>query len=152
MDRTEAGKTGPSQDVSENGFGLIIHRVRCSDAIGCPLRYELLEECVTSATPCIFEIGLFTARLGGDIGVGHVNGKTELFRESGYEFFVRVGSLSAESVIEMDHAQNDAEFFAQLQKQMQQGNRIRTARNGHTEPLAGAKPTFIVNMLKQTLG
>src|SRR6202158_4256547 len=49
---------------------------------------------------------------------------------------VRIGSFAAQFVIEVHHAEHDAQFLAQLQQQQQQRHRVCPARHRHANAVA----------------
>jgi hypothetical protein len=51
----------------------------------------------------------------------------------------------------MDHAQNDAEFFAQFQKETQQSDGIRAAGNGDADALTRAEEVPLFCLRQQDL-
>jgi len=102
---------------------------------------ELGEEIVAGAASGVFEVGLFAFGFGGYVFVSGVEGEMVFGRELGYEFFVVVGLLAAKLVIEVDYAEDDAEFFAEFEEQVEEGNGIGAAGDGDSDAVAGVEET-----------
>jgi hypothetical protein len=58
--------------------------------------------------------------------------------------------VAAELVIEMNHGQHNAEFMAKVKQQTQQGNRIRSTGNSHTDAVSGSDQMILPDVLQNT--
>ena len=85
----------------------------------------------------IFEIRFLAPRLRCYIFAACVKRQTLFGGEFGDEFFVRVGGLATEFVIEMNDAEYNAEFLPQFDQQEQHRYRIGAARNANAYAISG---------------
>ncbi len=69
----------------------------------------------------------------------------------GDKCFIRIGSFAAQFVIEVHHADHDAQFLAQLQQQKKQRDRVRSARHSYTHTLPRPQHFMLLQVGKQLL-
>ena len=60
----------------------------------------------------------------------------KLPREIGHEIFICLGFRATQFVIEMDDAEDQSHFFAQIQQQAEKRHRVGASGHGHTDPAA----------------
>ena len=53
--------------------------------------------------------------------------------------FVSISFFTANTMVKMDHTEHNAQFTAQFEQGPQEGDTIRTARDGNAHSVAGAK-------------
>ncbi len=151
MDGAETGEPRAAKDVGEHGFGLIFGGVRGGNAVHDALLDEASEERVAGAAGGILEIGFFAASTGGDVLAADVQGQAELFGEASDEGFVGVGGFSAQFVVEMGDAQDDAERVANFKEQEEQGDGVCAAGDGHGDALSRAEKFPALNLAEEKL-
>jgi hypothetical protein len=139
MDAAEAGESSAAEDVSENGFGLVVGSVGDGDFVELAFGDEALKEGVAGAAGGVFEVGALAFGFGGDVFADDEELQGVLGGEIGDEFFVGVGSAPAQFVIEVDDGENEAKFFAQFEEEMEESDGIGAAGNGDPDALAGAE-------------
>jgi hypothetical protein len=67
VNAAEASEAGATQEVSEDGFGLVVGGVRDGDSVDLAFGNEALKEGIASTPRGVFEIGPFAHGLGGDV-------------------------------------------------------------------------------------
>jgi len=109
-------------------LGVLVFLVRRAARRNCSERGVQRLRCWLS------RVGLLQLRFRARRG----NGRAVFGGEFGHEFFVGVGLLAAELVIEVDDAEDEAEFFAEFEEQVEKGygigaaggRRLRRCRRG----------------------
>jgi len=149
VDATEACEAGASQDVSENGFSLIVGGVGYGDSGGVPCGDELIEEGVTRSAPSVFEIGFVAFSICGDIGAPSVEGEGMFRGEGGDEFLVGVGSAAAELMIEVGDGEDDAELRAEFQQQVEERDGVGATGDGDGYSIARLEELASADFLQQ---
>jgi hypothetical protein len=147
MNSAKACEAGAAQDVGKNGFRLIVEGVRGGDAIHDFGSDELLEKCVARAAARVFKIHFVTARFCGDVRSRKVKRQAEFLRELRDKSLVRVRSLPAQFVIEVNDANDNAKPFAQFEQKAQQRDGIRSAGHCDAEAKAGLQPGLALQVL-----
>jgi hypothetical protein len=147
MNSAKACEAGAAQDVSENGFGLIVEGVRGSDAIQDFGIDEPLEKSIARAAARVFKIRFVPARFCGDVRSRKVKRQAEFLGEFRDKRFVQVRSLPAQFVIEVNDADDDAKPFAQFKQKAQQRDGIRSAGDRDAEAKAGLQPGLALQVL-----
>jgi hypothetical protein len=67
------------------------------------------------------------------------------------KFGIRIGFARPQLVIDVYDRKNNAEFFADLEQQAQQGNGIGAAGDGHTHPVAGVEQVVAADTIQNSL-
>lgn len=137
-DRQDSGETResrPAEDAVEDGFGLIVARVTCSDAIdyaGCD---QAGIEGQAGVAGGLFEVTVH----GGDVGLMEVKRERERGGELGDEFGIGLGSGAANAVINVGDAELEVPARGQFAEGVQKEDGIRSARNRDAEALSGGE-------------
>jgi len=144
-DRVNPGeplRPGAAEELGQHGFGLVVQRVRGGYGVSNALTHQLTEPAIAQAA------GGFLDRLGGfpngrvgdgrcsSIDLGFVKGQPEFFGQFAAEIAVRIGFSSPQPVVKMGDVEHESQFPASLRKSPQQCNRVRAARNPHSEAQA----------------
>jgi hypothetical protein len=145
VNSAEAGEPGSPQDVSEDRFGLVIGGMGHGEFRYFPVGSELREKRIARSACGIFEIGFLAPRFRCYIFAACVKRQTQFGGQFGDEFFVRVGGLATEFMIEMNDAEYNAEFFSQFDQQEQHRHRIGAARNANAHAIAGLQQAASAN-------
>jgi hypothetical protein len=135
--------------VSENGFGLIIGGVGYGDSGGVAAGDKLIEKGVPRAAPGVFEVSSVSFGVGGDIGAPGVEGEGVFRGEGGDKFLVGVGSSAAELMIEVGDREDDTEFGAELQQQVEKRDGIGSRGDGDSYAIAGLEELPGADFLQQ---
>jgi hypothetical protein len=149
VNSAKSGEAGAAKDVSEHGFGLIVGGVGYGDSGGVAGGDKLIEKGVTRAAPGVFEIGLVPFGVYGDIGAPGVEGEGVFRGEGGDEFFVCVGGAAAELMIEVGDGEDDPEFSAELQQQVEKRDRVGSRGDGDSYAVAGLERLAGADFLQQ---
>jgi hypothetical protein len=149
MDAAEACESCATKDVGQHGFGLIVSGVGYCNFGGVASSDELIEEGVAGAAGGVFQISLVALCTCGDVGSTCVERQIVFRSQRSDEFFVGVGRAAAKLMIEVGHADRNAEFCAQLEQQIQKRDGIRAAGNRDGYAIARGEEFLSANMLQQ---
>ena len=111
----------------QNGFGLIIERVRSCDFACFVLPDQLSEEFVTQLARRGFQSQMMLARELRRIGAACVERQIMFLGKSAYEGFICIGLGTANLVIEVCDGKNNAQLTSRIEQQAKQPDRIRAA-------------------------
>jgi hypothetical protein len=89
--------------------------------------------------------------VGGDVGVLEVEREIVRVGEGGNEFRVGISLGAADTVMEMDHTQDDAEIRAQFEKRANQGDAVRPAGDRHADAVARTEQGVSTNGVFETV-
>src|SRR5713226_348713 len=101
MDSAEAGQSGATKNVSENGFRLVVRGVGDGYLGGVSVFDQLGEKCVAGAARGILEVGFVSLGLCGDVRPRNVKWQRVLRGQLRDEFLVGVRGAAAQLVIEV---------------------------------------------------
>ncbi len=102
-DAGQAAGAGAAQDAHQNGFRLVVERVRGGDLVCLAFANELEKPLVTQLTRGGLQTGLVLARVGGDISGPSMQLQSELPGQLFHELLVSVGLGAPDSMMEMRH-------------------------------------------------
>src|SRR5271154_1806592 len=99
--RQASGSCSANQ-MSQDGFGLILGGVCYGDASCLAGGADAFEECIAQASRGVFEIPSMTGGFGGNVLAGGHNLEATISRQICYELRVRCGSVAAQHVVKMN--------------------------------------------------
>src|SRR5271156_1229808 len=99
--RQASGSCSANQ-MSQNGFGLILGRVCYGDACRLSGGADALEECIAQAARGVFEIPSMTGGFGGNVLAGSHNLEPAITGQMLDELRIRCGSVTAQHVVKMN--------------------------------------------------
>jgi len=136
VNAAKAGEAGAAEDVSEDGFGLVVGGVGHGNFVEKAFGDETVEEGIAGTARGVFKIGALAFGFSGDVFAGHEELQAVFGGEPGDEFLVGFGGAAPQFVIEMNDGKNDGKFFAQFDEEMEEGDRIGAAGNGNADARA----------------
>jgi hypothetical protein len=142
MNASEPGEARSAENVSKDGFGLIVGGVGHGDFVKLAIGDESFEKGVARAAGGVFEVGALAFGFRCDIFTRNEEGQVVAGGEFGDELFIGVGSFAAQLVIEVHHRKDDAELFAKFEKKKEEGHGIGASGNGRANAGAGAEQVF----------
>ena len=128
--RIDPGQTlGPraAHQSKQNGFSLIVERVRSCDFVCFVLPDQLSEEIVTQLSRRGLQSQMMLARELRSIGTACVERQIMFLGESAYEGFICIGLGTANLVIEVCDGKNNAQLTSRIEQQAEQRHRVRAA-------------------------
>jgi hypothetical protein len=115
---------------------LVLRGVCYGNARRLSVGADALEECIAQASRSVFEIPSMTVGFGGNVlACGH-NLEATITSQTCYELCVRCGSVTAEHVVKMNDRKSYAQLVAKIFQNAKKRDRIRAARDGHSNPIA----------------
>src|SRR6266704_1893757 len=133
-DRVNSAKpceTRPAQEMREHGLRLIVGRVRHRNSPANSRFRQRTEIIVPRASRRVLDVGALLFCFLRNFNGSRVKLQPMLRGQFRDKPFIRIGSFGTQFVIEVNHAQHNAQLLAQLQQQQQQRHGIRSARNRH---------------------
>jgi len=91
---------------------------------------------VAQAARRVFQIPPMDLRFAGNIGASAFEFQLEIFREGFHEALVFIRFRTSKLVVEMQDEKRDPKVCPQLRENPEHCDRIRAARNAHTNPVA----------------
>src|SRR2546430_2277685 len=141
----------PAEEMRNHGLRLIVGCVRHRDSFAYSGFRQRTKIVIARAPRGVLEIGPLLFRLLGYIDRNVVKLQPMLRGESCNELLVRVGSVAAQLVIKVHHAQHDPQFLAQLEEKQQQSNGICTAGYRHAHSVARPQHFLFLQVSKEAL-
>jgi 2-C-methyl-D-erythritol 4-phosphate cytidylyltransferase len=138
-----------AQQLCQDGFGLVIERVRGRDCIEWSFGQEFSKPAVAQPARGFFErFGGFACRwIGSGFGTGIyarlVEGKAEFAGQRAAEFEIGVGFGSAQPMMQMRRVEHQAQFARMPCQRSQQGDRIGSAGKPDGQARAGPEQSKV---------
>ncbi len=107
--------------------------------------HERREKFVARPPRCILDIQLLALCARGDVHALDKKFQPMPFRQCSHKSLIGIRRAAAQQMIQMNDANNDAEFRLQFEKQAQQGDRVRSTRNRDAHAIARAKKRLVVD-------
>src|SRR6202035_4011742 len=123
--------------MCENCFGLVLRGVSYGDAGRFSSGADTLEKGVAKASRSVFKIPALERGTCGYVLASGYEFQIELAGQVFNEPRICCGVFATQHVIEMDDEKRDAKVLANILQDAQQSDRIRAARNGDTNSIAG---------------
>src|SRR6266567_4109804 len=134
-DRVNSAKpceTRPAQEMREHGLCLVVGRVRHRNSPANSRFRQRAEIIVPRASRRVLDVGALLFCFLRNFNGSRVKLQPMLRGQFRDKPFIRIGSFGTQFMIEVHHAEHNAQFLPQLQQQQQQRHGIRSARNRHT--------------------
>jgi hypothetical protein len=142
----------PADDVHHHGFSLIIEGMAGGDFIQSSLADEAVEVAIAGLAGRVFEPFSGFDCFPGDICAADVNLKSVAVGQYFYESLVGIGFGTAQAVIEVDDGKNNSQFRAQLQEQVQEGDRVCAGGDGCADAVSRLQELVAADAGKKSLG
>ena len=122
MNSGEARNSRPAQDMRQNRFRLVVHRMSSCHNVHKTLPGQTFEKCIPRTPRRIFKIGFFAFRFSSHIHAPNVQSHSKFFREPRDKFFIPIRCFPAQPVIKVNRANHNSQVGAQLRKQRHERN------------------------------
>jgi hypothetical protein len=139
MDAADSGEAGAPENVSENGFSLIVGSVGHCNSVEKPLGDQAFTEGVTGAAGGVLKIGVLSLCFGRDVFTRGKELQVMARGEFGNKLFVGVRSFATELMIEMNDRENEAKLFSEFEEEKKKGDGIGATGNGHADAGTGTE-------------
>ncbi len=127
IDPTQTGEAGASDQLEQEGLGLVVARVAHGHPIRAVLDGHARQKVVTEAPRRVLDGKGMRLRMGPDIRSFHNDRQTQPLRELTAECLIPV-SRRSEAMIEMRQAgHGELAVLREIQEQPRQGHRVRSA-------------------------
>jgi hypothetical protein len=147
MNSGESAGSGSAQDAQQNGFSLVIARVRGGYAVEAESNGGALEKSVTGAAASGFQRKMKERSQSGNILRFDDGFERVLCSELANKALVGVRLFSAQAVIEVKDENYHAKGRSKISERAQQRDRIRTSADGHTNPFAGVQQAMLTHVI-----
>ena len=137
IDAGQAGGSGSSDDMRQNGFCLIVGGMSNGNALRFSVGENPIEKCVPQTSRRLFQIPTVLRRCRPHIFARAHKFQPACPRQFFNEAGVAIRFVAAQHVIEMDHDERDSEFVAKRFEQTQQRYRIGAAGDGNANAVTG---------------
>jgi len=135
-DARDAGDAGSAEQAEEHCFGLVRARVAEGDAVDQPLAEKPKQEFAPGTARRLLEVIAAGGGQPAHVHFGHVKRQAETHRHLAHEAGVLPGLLSAQAVIEMEHAQSQRPPGPQLDQRLEEAHGVSAARHRHSDSVA----------------
>lgn len=143
VDAAQAGGPGSAKKLHEHGLGLILDGMRGEDGVDPAICEDGVEDLISKLSPCGLDAIAGECPLPSDVDVvdpqGDVQPVAQVFDEGG----ILVGLLRAQTVVNVDGRDADAERVAGSRAGTDEGEKkgdgIGPPGDGDAEPVAGLK-------------
>ncbi len=145
VDSGEAAGAGAAKEAQENGFGLVVAGVGRGYGIEGKRGGGALEKGVAGAASGGFEREVEKGGERCDILSFDLAVKSELGGDIAHEIRIGVGVRSAQTVIEVENDEDDAEGGGEFGEGAQERHGISSATDSHADALAGMEEAMLAH-------
>lgn len=125
LEGRESAMTRPADEIEEDGFGDIIHRVSRYDEIETMLFAEALEESIADDAEALLDVVCRTF-----FWMENCERHGPCFAELSYERFIALRITAPEPIVHVGCTENEIMLLAEPREESEEGDAVRSARDG----------------------